>query len=82
MQRDLQIAAGAAIATIAPGVALWALGLPAAAALLAILAVMVLAILALDRRWYRQVVARIDAQSVHLRSTIGATVDAGDMQIY
>lgn len=82
MQRDLQIATGAAIVTIAPGAALWVLGLPAVPALLASLAVAVLAVLALGRRWYRQVIARIEAQSVHLRSTISATVDAGDMQIY
>src|SRR5262245_50361936 len=82
MQRDLQIATGAAVVTVVPGAALWAMGFPAAPALLASLAVAVVAVLALGRRWYRQVIARIDAQSVHLRSTIGVTADAGDLQLY
>ena len=81
MKRDLQIAAGAAAATIAPGLVLWAAGMPPTVALLASLGVAVATILALGRRWYRQIVARIDQQSAHLRSAIGIGATS-DIPVY
>jgi membrane protein implicated in regulation of membrane protease activity len=66
VNRDLQLAVGAAAVTLVPGIGLWLVGAPSVPALLASLAVAVIVILALGRRWYRQVVARIDAQTVHL----------------
>ena len=71
MKRDLQLAIGAAIIAVLPGIFLWAVGAPAALAPLASIAVAVVAILALGRRWYRQIIARIDAQTTRLQSAIG-----------
>ena len=81
MKRDLQLAIGAATAMVVPGIVLWLVGAPAVPALLASLATAVIAILALGRRWYRQVVARIDAQTVHLQSAIGIAATA-DIPVY
>ena len=81
MKRDLQLAVGAAVVTVVPGIVLWLVGAPSVPALLASLAVAVIAILALGRRWYRQVVARIDAQTVHLQSAIGIAATA-DIPVY
>ena len=82
MKRDLQLAAGAAMATIAPGIVLWAMGVPSVLALLASLGVAVAAILALGRRWYRQVIARIDARALHLQSAIGIAATSDGIPVY
>jgi len=82
MKRDLQLAVGAALATIVPGVLLWLAGAPSAIAVVASLATAVAVILALARRWYRQIVARIDAQSAHLESAIGIAATSGGIPVY
>ena len=82
MNRDLQLAVGAALATIVPGVLLWLAGAPSAIAVVASLGIAVAAILALARRWYRQIVARIDAQSAHLESAIGIAATSGGIPVY
>src|SRR6266853_1102449 len=82
MKRDLQLAVGAALATIVPGVLLWLAGAPSAIAVVASLATAVAAILVLARRWYRQIVARIDAQSAHLESAIGIAATSGGISVY
>jgi len=82
MTRDLQLAVGVALATIVPGVLLWLAGAPSAIAVIASLGIAVAAILALARRWYRQIVARIDAQSAHLESAIGIAATSGGIPVY
>jgi predicted O-methyltransferase YrrM len=82
VKRDLQLAAGAAVTAIVPGAVLWAAGAPSVVALLASLAIAVAAILALGRRWYRQIIARIDAQSTHLQSAVGIAATAGGIPVY
>lgn len=82
MKRDLQLAAGAAVATIVPGVLLWLAGAPSALAIVASVGFAVAAILALARRWYRHIIARIDAQSVHLQSAIGIAATSGGIPVY
>jgi len=82
MKRDLQLAVGAALATIVPGVLLWLAGAPSAIAVVASLGIAVAAILAFARRRYRQIVARIDAQSAHLESAIGIAATSGGIPVY
>jgi len=82
MRRDLQLAGGAAVATAVPGILLWLVGAPPAIAVVASLAVAVAAILAFARRWYRQIIARIDAQSTHLESAIGVAATSGGIALY
>jgi predicted O-methyltransferase YrrM len=82
LKRDLQLAIGAAAATVVPGIVLWGTGAPSVLALLASLAVAVIAVLALARRWYRQIIVRIDAQTLRLQSAIGVASSAGDIPIY
>jgi predicted O-methyltransferase YrrM len=82
VKRDLQLAAAAAAATIAPGLLLWASGAPTAPSLLISLGVAVALLLALGRRWYRQVIARINAQSDHLQSAIGIAATSAGIPVY
>lgn len=82
MNRDLKIAAVAAAVAVAPGLVLWAAGLPTALALLASIGAAVLAMTTLARRWYRQVIDRIDAQALHLRSVVGLSGATGELQVH
>ncbi len=81
MNRDQQIAVGAAAATFAPGIVLWAVGVPSVVALLVSLAIAVGAILFLGRRWYQHIIARIDQQAAHLQAAIGIAATS-DMPVY
>ena len=82
MKRDLQLAAGAALATFVAGAVLWLAGAPSVLALLASLALAVAAVLFLARRWYGQIIRRIDEQAAHLESAIGVAATAGGIPIY
>ncbi len=82
MKRDLQLAAGAALATFVAGAVLWLAGVPSVVALLAGLATAVAAILFLARRWYAQIIRRIDAQAAHLQSAIGIAATSGGIPVY
>lgn len=82
MNRDYSLALLAAAAVAAPGVILALLGAPPAFAVIASVAAAVGAMLTLQRRWYRQIIARIESQSTHLRSAIGHAAAAGDLPVY
>src|SRR5258708_5992001 len=82
MKRDLQLAAIAALVAIVPGGLLAALGAPSSLAVIVSVGAGVAVVIALVRYWYRQIVARIDAQTVHLRSAIGVAATTGDIPTY
>jgi predicted O-methyltransferase YrrM len=82
VKRDLQLAAAAALATIVAGAVLWLAGVPSVLAILVAMGVAVAAILFLGRRWYQQIIKRIDAQAAHLRSTIGVTATSDGIPVY
>jgi|SRR5882757_5472166 len=82
MKRDLQLAAIAALVAIVPGGLLAALGAPSSLAAIVSVGAGVAVVIALVRYWYRQIVARIDAQTVHLRSAIGVAATTGDIPTY
>jgi predicted O-methyltransferase YrrM len=82
VKRDLQLAAGAALGTFVAGAVLWLAGAPSVLALLVSLGLAVAAVLFLARRWYGQIIRRIDAQSEHLQSAIGIAATSGGIPIY
>ncbi len=82
MNRDYQLALLAAAVTALPGVICVWLGLSTSIAVIATVGAAVAAILVLSRRWYRQIIARINAQTAHLRSVIGITSTVGDVPIF
>lgn len=82
MNNDYRVALLAATAIMAPGAVLAACGAPTVAALIVTIGAAVAAILTLNRRWYRQIVARIDSQTTHLRSAIGHAATANGLPVY
>lgn len=82
MKRDLQIGLLAALAAMAPGIVLTSLGAPTGISLIVALGCGVGVVVAFGRRWYRQITARMESQTVHLRSTIGIAATAGEMPTY
>jgi predicted O-methyltransferase YrrM len=82
MNTDYRIALLAATAIMVPGSILAALGAPAAAAVIVTIGCATAAILTLNRRWYRQIIARLDSQTTHLRSAIGHAATAGGLPIF
>jgi predicted O-methyltransferase YrrM len=82
VKRDLQLAAGAALGTFAVGAVPWLAGAPSVLALLASLGLAVAAVLFLARRWYGQIIKRIDAQAEHLQSAIGIAATSGGIPVY
>ncbi|MCA0305105.1 MAG: class I SAM-dependent methyltransferase [Proteobacteria bacterium] len=82
MNRDLKLAAVAAIVTVVPGLVLWVVGAPTALAVVVSLGAAVFAMTALARRWYRQVIDRIDAQALHLRSVVGLVPATADLHVH
>lgn len=81
MNNDYRIALLAAVAIMIPGTILLACGAPALGAIVTVGGATA-AILTLNRRWYRQIVARIDSQTTHLRSAIGHAATAGGLPVY
>lgn len=82
MKREYGVPLLAAVAVAVPGVILTGLGVPAVLAVIVTIAAAVAAILAFHRRYHRQILARLDSQTVHLRSAIGQAAAAGGMPIY
>jgi predicted O-methyltransferase YrrM len=82
MKREYGVALAAAGAVVVPGLVLAALGAPAVAAVIVTIALAVAAILVFQRRYYRHITARIDAQTMHLRSVIGQVALADGMPIH
>jgi predicted O-methyltransferase YrrM len=82
MNRDYLLGSAAAIATMIPGALLVALGVPVAFALIATVGAGVGCVVALNRRWYQRIVARIDAQTTHLRGVVSLAPLSGDLPIF
>lgn len=82
MNTDYRIALLAAAAIMVPGAILAACGAPPVAAVIVTIGGATAAILTLNRRWYRQIIARLDSQTTHLRSTIGHAATAGGLPVF
>jgi predicted O-methyltransferase YrrM len=82
MKKDLQLGFWAALVTIAPGVILALAGAPSTISVIVTIACSAGGIVAIGRRWYRQIVARTDEQTAHLRSAIGIAATAGGIPTY
>ena len=82
MNRDYVLGLLAAIATMIPGALLIALGVPTAPVLIVTVGAAVAALVSLNRRWYRRVIARIDSQATHLRSVVGFSATSGGLPIF
>jgi predicted O-methyltransferase YrrM len=82
MNRDYLIALLAAIAVMTPGALLWVLGASTSPVLVVTAGAAVAAVLSLNRRWYRRIVARTEAQTVHLRSVVGLAALSGGLPVF
>ena len=82
MNHDYRLAVLAATAAMLPGAVMAVAGIPTSAIVLVAIGGAVAVIVALNRRWYRQIIARIDLQATHVRSAVGIAATAGDMPIF
>lgn len=82
MNRDYFLGLLAAIATMIPGALLTALGAPTSPVLIVTAGAAVAAVVFLNRRWYRRVIARLDSQTAHLRGVIGFAAASADMPVF
>jgi predicted O-methyltransferase YrrM len=82
MNRNNLLALLAATATMLPGAVMAVLGIPASFVVIVAIGGAVAVIVALNRRWYRQIITRIDLQATHVRGAVGIAATAGDLPIF
>src|SRR5215472_12177836 len=82
MNRDYRVGLMAALAVMIPGAIIIALGAAPSIVVVVCVGIAAAAILTLNRRWYRQIIARIDSQAANVRGAVAVTASAGGIPTF